>query len=167
MTQRETKNDSSSWEFWVIQGSSYQRKSRFDCILFLCKLLVTNIKDLPICVHILGLDISSSILGSDEFLISHLSRFLEPVAGSHSRWSLCWRASSHGWSSSAFHSYCNGKPKTVTIIRKDQFVFGGYTDVSWGENLINNDKLSFIYKTVKLSYSVITIPCSFVAQKTT
>lgn len=103
--------------------------------------------DQPTCSQ--GLEISSSILGSDEFLISHLSRFLEPVAGSHSRWSLCWRASSHGWSSSAFHSYCNGKPKTVTIIRKDQFVFGGYTDVSWGSgSSYNTDDKAFIFSLV-------------------
>lgn len=116
------------------------RISRFDCTIFLCKTLVTNIKDFSMCVHILGLQISSSILGSDEFLISHLSRFLEPVAGSHSRWYLCWRASMHGWSSSTFHSKCNGRSKTVTIIRKDQYVFGGYTDYPWGENVIINSK---------------------------
>ena len=116
------------------------RISRFDCFLFLCELLVKNIEDLPICVHILGLQISSSILGSDEFLISHLSRFLEPVAGAYSRWSLCWRGSSYGWSSGKFYSYCNGKSKTVTLIRKDQYVFGGYADQPWGKNVITDYK---------------------------
>jgi len=52
------------------------------------------------------------------------------VPGSHI-WKLCYRASSHGWAASTFHSYCDGKPHTVTIIRKDLYVFGGYTDISW------------------------------------
>ena len=76
--------------------------------------------------------IRSSIIQSNEFLFSYLSRFLDPVPGSHLHWNLCYRASSHGWASSTFHSRCDGKPHTVTIIRKQQYVFGGYTDIPWG-----------------------------------
>ena len=79
---------------------------------------------------------SSNILGSNDFLFNHLRRFLEPVVGSYSNWKLCYRASSHGWASSTFHSRCDGKPHTVTIIRRSQYVFGGYTDIAWGKNII-------------------------------
>lgn len=79
----------------------------------------------------LGMEMQSKILQSRDFLFNHLRRFLDTVPGSHI-WKLCYRASSHGWYSSTFHRYCDGKPHTVTIIRKDQYVFGGYTDIPWG-----------------------------------
>ncbi|KAL9961673.1 hypothetical protein ACROYT_G030665 [Oculina patagonica] len=82
----------------------------------------------PSCI---GMTIHSNIIQDNEFFLSHLSRFIEPVAGSHPNWNLCYRATSHGWSASTFHSYCDGKPRTFTIIRKDQYVFGGYVDIPW------------------------------------
>ena len=43
----------------------------------------------------------------------------------------CWRAKTDGWAASTFHSNCDGKGPTVTIIKVGSFIFGGYTDVSW------------------------------------
>ena len=43
----------------------------------------------------------------------------------------CWRAKTDGWAASTFHSNCDGKGPTVTIIRVGSYIFGGYTDVSW------------------------------------
>ena len=43
----------------------------------------------------------------------------------------CWRAKTDGWAASTFHSKCDGKGPTVTIIQVGSYVFGGYTDVSW------------------------------------
>ena len=80
---------------------------------------------------ILGMKIQSNIIQSNHFFISHLSRYLDPVPGSNV-WKLCYRASSNGWAASTFHSRCDGKPHTVTIIRKNHYVFGGYTDIAWG-----------------------------------
>ena len=80
--------------------------------------------------------IYSRILGSDGFFHSHLSRFLESAVGLNTYWKLCYRASHHGWSSSTFHSLCDGKQHSVTIIRKQQYVFGGYTDIAWGKNTL-------------------------------
>ena len=76
--------------------------------------------------------IQSSILQTNERFPRDFSKLMEPVAGSHPYWKLCYRATNHGWSSSTFHSYCDGKGNTVTIIKKDQYVFGGYTDIPWG-----------------------------------
>ena len=47
-----------------------------------------------------------------------------------------WRATLHGWKVSQFHSHCDGKYDTITIIRKGQFIFGGYTDIPWGTKKI-------------------------------
>jgi hypothetical protein len=46
-------------------------------------------------------------------------------------WSLCWRATKHGWAGSIFHSKCDYKKPTVTIIKVCNFIFGGYANASW------------------------------------
>ena len=82
-----------------------------------------------------GLSISSTILSDNRFYLTHLAQFLASAVGNHSRWQLCHRASTHGWAASTFHNSCDGKRDTVTIVQKDQFVFGGYTDIPWGKPL--------------------------------
>ncbi len=48
---------------------------------------------------------------------------------------LCWRATRDGWAVSTFHSNCDYKKPTVTIVKVGQYVFGGYATESWeGEN---------------------------------
>jgi len=100
----------------------------------------------PSC-NLLGswMEIQSDIIQSNHFFISHLSRFLDPVPGSHI-WKLCYRASSHGWAASTFHSRCDSKPHTVTIIRKKHYVFGGYTDIAWDiSNSYGSTSNAFIF----------------------
>ncbi|CAH3191542.1 unnamed protein product, partial [Porites evermanni] len=60
-----------------------------------------------------------------------ITRFLSPAIGNNSNWALCWQASTHGWAASTFHNKCDGKRHTITIIKKDNYVFGGYTDIPW------------------------------------
>ncbi|CAH3191540.1 unnamed protein product, partial [Porites evermanni] len=43
----------------------------------------------------------------------------------------CYSASTDGWAANTFHSRCDGKSHTITIIKKDLYVFGGYTDIPW------------------------------------
>lgn len=83
-------------------------------------------------LYLSGLKIPSSIIPSYD-LFQSLLRFLD--SNYRKRWTLCYRASSHGWAASTFHSRCDGKPHTVTIIRKSPYVFGGYTNIAWGENI--------------------------------
>ena len=95
-----------------------------------------------------GTKTSSNIIKGD-FIMSHLSRFLDSVLASPSHWKLCYRASSHGWAASTFHSRCDGKPHTVTIIRKRPYVFGGYTDIAWGKNIISKITCSLLMTIIK------------------
>ena len=44
----------------------------------------------------------------------------------------CWHAKTDGWAASTFHSICDGKGPTVTIVQVGRYIFGGYTDKSWG-----------------------------------
>ena len=102
--------------------------------------LITRIHPLLIrtsfTLNISGMKIHSNIIQDNEFFLSHLSRFMEPLTALNSHWNLCYRASAYGWAASTFHSYCDGKRHTITIIKKDQFVFGGYVDIPWGMNSI-------------------------------
>jgi len=81
-----------------------------------------------------GID-ESDILGSlDRNRYSQkLMSYLDPVLQSSDRsvFLRCWHANTDGWASTTFHSNCDGKGPTVTIIQVNDYIFGGYTDVSW------------------------------------
>jgi len=77
---------------------------------------------------------NSVIITNNVFYQRRLRQFLTPAVGSSDRWVLCYRASTHGWAASTFHSRCDGKRNTVTIIKNGQYVFGGYTDIPWGSS---------------------------------
>ena len=76
---------------------------------------------------------NSNILTISESYLAYLHEFLVPAVGNNSHWLLCYRASLHGWEGEDFHTRCDGKKYTVTVIKKNQYVFGGYTDVPWGK----------------------------------
>jgi hypothetical protein len=49
------------------------------------------------------------------------------------KWSLLYRGTRDGFGSNDFHSKCNGKSNTLTILKakESKFIFGGFTSVSW------------------------------------
>ena len=76
----------------------------------------------------------SSILQNNDNYLGTLSNWLKPVVQSKSSyWKQCWRASVDGWAGSTFHSGCDNKGPTVTIIKVGQYIFGGYASVSWSK----------------------------------
>ena len=77
--------------------------------------------------------IASTIIGNNIVYQNHTYQLLVPAVGDDPNWLLCHRASTHGWDVSIFHSSCDGKNHTVTIIKVGVYVFGGYTDISWGK----------------------------------
>ena len=77
---------------------------------------------------------SSSVLDSlDSKYLDKLNSYLSPVlqSSSRSRFVRCWHAKTDGWAASTFHSNCDGKGPTVTIVQVGSYIFGGYTDKSW------------------------------------
>lgn len=69
-------------------------------------------------------------------------RFLNPKTSSllnkwiaenqQQRWVLLYKASDHGWSSQEFHSRCDARGATITIVRTAKGAeFGGYASVPW------------------------------------
>ena len=59
--------------------------------------------------------------------------YLDPalLSSDRSGFVRCWHAKTDGSTASTFHSNCDGKGPTVTIIQSGDYIFGGYTDVSW------------------------------------
>ena len=48
-----------------------------------------------------------------------------------SKWRLLFRASRDGFAAETFHSRCDKKGPTVTIVKCENNIFGGFTEVSW------------------------------------
>ena len=86
-------------------------------------------------------ELNSKKLSGNKNYYEHLGNFLELQIEKTARWLLCYRASLHGWLVETFHSNCDGKNNTITIIKKDNYVFGGYTDIPWGKT-INFDRFA-------------------------
>ena len=80
----------------------------------------------------------STILSANKSYERELQKLLAPAVGDKQNWKLCYRRSRDdnlSGNTKAFHSNCDGKRNTVIIAQVGDFVFGGYTDVAWGNNL--------------------------------
>ena len=103
--------------------------NKFSC----SHILKTLKKIMDVDFKYLGFE-SSVIVGNNRNHLTLLRNWLAPVAKSvNSLWKRCWRASVDGWAASTFHSRCDSKGPTVTIIRVGRYIFGGYTSISWGK----------------------------------
>lgn len=89
---------------------------------------------------------SSTILNQtqvdDLFQLCHFSPEQE--------FSLLYRASEHGFAASAFHSNCDNKTRTLTIVKSiDGYIFGGYTNAEWDSySRYKMDYNSFLFSLV-------------------
>ena len=87
--------------------------------VFVLSTLVTGLKN-------------SVIVGNNSEYLSNLTNWIKPIK-SDSDWKLCWRASrdNNNWDNSQFHSLCDDKGPTITIVKVRKYIFGGYTSLSW------------------------------------
>jgi len=76
----------------------------------------------------------SLILGDDDR--KQLEEWLleDRATGPEIESKLLFRASQHDFRASAFHSHCDGKGPTLVIVKVGEWVFGGFTPVSWHSN---------------------------------
>lgn len=74
-------------------------------------------------------------------------------------WSLIYRGSTHGFGAKDFHNQCDGKSKTLTIIKTTQsYIFGGYTSLQWDSiSYWQLDPDSFIFSLVNKENTPIKI----------
>ena len=75
----------------------------------------------------------SEILTNEEHR-SLLNSWLHPAQ--QGKWRLLFRASRDGFAAATFHSKCDNKGPTVTIVKSGNNIFGGYTEVSWKGKLL-------------------------------
>ena len=47
-------------------------------------------------------------------------------------WKRCYSADQRSWSTADFHSNCDYKGPSLTVIRVGIYVFGGFVEQSWG-----------------------------------
>ena len=75
----------------------------------------------------------SMILSSDQQ--QTLIRWLkETLTSASCDYALLYRASRNGWAAANFHSCCDKKGPTVTVVKCGNYIFGGHTDQSWESN---------------------------------
>ena len=60
-----------------------------------------------------------------------LKDWMEEYSQDLTNTNLLYRASRDGWAASNFHSCCDNKGPTVTVVKSGYCVFGGYTDEPW------------------------------------
>ena len=64
--------------------------------------------------------------------IEHKKKLSEFYGNNEQKWELIYKASRDGFGANTFHSRCNNKGPTMTIIRSSNYyLFGGYTSVAW------------------------------------
>ena len=99
---------------------------------------------------------SSVILGDldRKNYMEKLISFLDPVLlnSQRSGFVRCWHAKTDGLAASTFHSNCDGKGPTVTIIKSGNYIFGGYTDVSWHSSTSFKLRFSFFWPIFFIIY---------------
>jgi len=87
-------------------------------------------------------------VGNSQNFLTWLDKWLKPVTRQSSYWNRCYKATVNGWSSYTFHSNCDGKGPTVTIIRVGKYIFGGYTSLSWHGCSWYYDSAAFLFSLV-------------------
>ena len=62
------------------------------------------------------------------------------------------RGSIDGFSSQVFHEKCDDKGATLTVIKANDRVFGGFTNLSWDSNSGNKtgDPNAFLFRVVNI-----------------
>jgi hypothetical protein len=78
------------------------------------------------------------------------------------RWKMIYRGSADGFSAQAFHSKCDGKRNTLTIIKSTSSnIFGGFAEEDWsGSQVYKNDPNSFIFSLINKEEKPIVMKCS-------
>ena len=78
------------------------------------------------------------------------------------KWELKYRASRDGFSSSDFHSHCDGIANTLTVIKaKSGNVFGGFTEQEWhsrGDYV--TDPKAFLFSLINKEVKPFKVMCS-------
>lgn len=88
-------------------------------------------------------EVESNILSNVE--LNNLNELCD--FSSISKWTLLYRGSLNGFSANDFHTYCDGKSNTLSIIEtSNSNIFGGYVGQTWGNvGGYKNDSTAFVF----------------------
>jgi hypothetical protein len=76
------------------------------------------------------------------------------------KWVLLYRGTQHGFGSQDFHKRCDNYTKTLTIVKSNSFIFGGYSSASWEENdQYKSDSNAFLFSLVNKDNKPIKMKC--------
>ncbi|CAF1133247.1 unnamed protein product [Rotaria magnacalcarata] len=84
--------------------------------------------------------------------LEHQKKLNEFYAKIYQRWDLLYKASRDRFDAKAFHSLCDNQGPTMTIIPSTtNYLFGGYTPISWiSDNSHRNDSKEFLFTLINL-----------------
>ncbi|KAG2373822.1 hypothetical protein C9374_011707 [Naegleria lovaniensis] len=129
----------------VMKGSNLQNAVIENCDLNRCDMKDCNMKGLIIskCQPENVFHTSTLLNSTSAFLISHSLKLKNGDKGR-----LLYRGSRDGFTSHAFHSKCDSKSPTLTIIKSAEHnqIFGGFTTQTWNDNQWKRDTEAFIFK---------------------
>ncbi len=76
-------------------------------------------------------------------------------------WKLIYQATRDGFGVSTFHSKCDNKPNTLSLIRSTNGnIFGGYTEQSWsGSGQYKTDRNAFIFSLINKQNKPLKMKC--------
>ena len=87
-----------------------------------------------------------------EWLSQNLDELLKKKDLNGRKWSLLYRGSRDGFGASDFHSRCDNKPNTVTIVKSiSGNIFGGFSSAKWSSPVNETwqfDNSAFIFSLV-------------------
>ncbi|CAF4312820.1 unnamed protein product, partial [Rotaria sordida] len=77
----------------------------------------------------------------------HQKKLNEFYGKTNQRWELIYKATRDGFDANTFHSRCNNKGPTMTIIQSNNnYLFGGYTTIPWtSDDSYKNDTTAFLF----------------------
>jgi uncharacterized protein YutE (UPF0331/DUF86 family) len=123
----------------VIIVECKQLKRDLNTALFTKMQYVFEPNEIPLDVQAIGwirrayyISELDSVILNNKQLKTDLINLCKYEFASTSKWLLIYRASRDGRSAEAFHSKCDHKAKTLTIVKStDGFIFGGYAGQAW------------------------------------
>ncbi|CAF3335863.1 unnamed protein product [Rotaria socialis] len=79
--------------------------------------------------------------------VQHKQKLNDFYGKTNQQWELIYKATRDGFDANTFHSRCNNKGPTITIIQSNNnYLFGGYTAIPWAsESAFKTDTTAFLF----------------------
>ena len=99
---------------------------------------------------------SSDILKDDFQSLEALRSAFPTFIRDYAMWKRCYSADNSSWSTAEFHSNCDFKGPSLTVIRVREYVFGGFVEQSWGGRCCNRIRSLWFKQSRKIILSLLS-----------